>query len=237
MNVKLHLPKTLRMGKTFFLLALALAISSQYYFEAKATGLLKPPIFDAGTILENKWAKEILYKINPDLQKLENKDLTVDQMILENFKENQAGLPEIATSLQAGSGEVDLPKLAQNNQAIPVTNLQKIEELQKQKVLEAGREQLGKMANRKLTGSEKVAAVLTEIMNQKVQSFISPDYADDKFPVVPIGMAIILFLTVLSLGAFLLRILVHLISFIFWILTISKVVSIKKVPVEMEVIE
>ena len=78
---------------------------------------------------------------------------------------------------------------------------------------------------------------MTEIMNQKVQSLVVTDYADERFPAVPIGMAFILFLTVLSLGAFILRILVHLISFIFWIFISIKVVTIKKVSVEMEVIE
>ena len=226
LNVKLCLPKTLRMGKSSFILALALVVSSQYYFQAASVGLLKLPTFDAGVILENKWAKEILYKLNPELQKLEDKNLTVDQMILDNYRESQAN-----------SGEADLIDLAQGSQVISPANMQKIEQLRDQKVLEAGREQLGKMANRKLTGSEKVSAVMTEIMNQKVQSLVVTDYADERFPAVPIGMAFILFLTVLSLGAFILRILVHLISFIFWIFISTKVVTIKKVPVEMEVIE
>jgi hypothetical protein len=226
MNVKLHLPKTLRMGKMAFILAVALVISSQYYFEATSVGLLKLPTFDASVILENKFAQNVLYKINPDLQKLEDKDLTVDQMILNNYRESQAG-----------GGESDLIDLAQNSQVISSVNMQKIEQLRDQKVLEAGREQLGKMANQKLTGSEKVSVVLTEIMNQKIQSLVSPDYSDEKLPVVPLGMAFILFLTVLSLGAFLVRVLVHLISFIFWIFIFGKVITIKKVPVEMEVIE
>jgi len=144
MNVKLHLPKTLRMGKTAFMLALALVISSQYYFEGKEAGLLKIPSFDAGVILDNKWAQEFLYKINPDLQKMDNK---------------------------------------------------------------------------------------------KIQGFVVPDYESEKLPAVPVVMAVVLFLTVLSLGAFLARILVHLVSFVFWLLTLAGMVRIKKVPVEMEVIE
>jgi hypothetical protein len=115
--------------------------------------------------------------------------------------------------------------------------LQKIEELRKQKILEVGRESFGKMANRKLTGSEKVVDVVTEIMNQKIQSLVSPNYSDERFPLVPLGMAAILFLTVLSLGAFLARILVHLVSFVFWIFISGRIIQIKKVPVEMEVIE
>jgi hypothetical protein len=226
MNVKLHLPKTLRMGKTSFLLAIALVISSQYYFEATSAGLLKLPTFEAGTILDNRWAKEFLYKINPDLQKLEDKNLTIDQMILDNYRESQAN-----------SGEADLIDLAQGSQIISPANMQKIEQLRDQKILEAGREQLGEMAGQKLTGTEKVSDVLTEIMNQKIQSFVSPDYAEGGFPAVPVGMAAILFLTVLSLSAFLVRILVYLSSFIFWIFISTKVVTIKKVPVEMEVIE
>ncbi len=225
-NVKLHLPKTLRMGKVSFLFALALVISSQYYFQAKAVGLLKLPAFDAGVILENSWARQILYQLNPDLQKLSDKNLTVDQMILQNYQDSQAT-----------GDETELLNLAQSSQAISLVNLQKIEEIRKQKILEAGREQLGTMANRKLTGAEKVSDVLTEIMNQKLQSLVSPDYANGNFPAVPIGMAAVLFLTVLSLGAFLLRIIVYFISFIFWILTSTKVVKIKMVPVEMEVIE
>ncbi len=225
-NVKLHLPKTLRMGKVSFIFALALVISSQYYFQAKAVGILKLPTFDASTILENSWARQILYKLNPDLQKLNDKNLTVDQLILQNYQDSQAN-----------SDETDLLNLAQGNQVISPINLQRIEDLRKQKILEAGREQLETMANRKLTGSEKVSDVLTEIMNQKIQSLVSPDYANDKFPAVPLGMAFILFLTVLSLGAFILRITVYIVSFIFWIFKSTRVVAIRKVTVEMEAIE
>jgi hypothetical protein len=225
LNVKVSLPKTLWMGKAFFILSLAFVISSQYYFQAKSAGLLKLPIFDAGVILDNKLVQGILYNFNPDLKKLENKDLTVDELILENFEEGQMG-----------AGEGELLNLVEKSQFVSSTNLQRIEELRKQKILEAGREQLGKMANQKLTGSEKVSVVLTEIMNHKIQSLVSPDYSDERFPVVPLGMAFILFLTVLSLGAFLVRVLVHLISFIFWIFIFGKIVTIKKVPVEMEVI-
>ena len=226
MNVKLHLPKTLRMGKAAFMLSMALVISSQYYFQAKEAGLLKLPVFDANVILDNDFARGILYKLNPDLQKLEDKNLTVDELILQNFQESQAGMME-----------AQLLNLSDGNQVISTDSLQKMESLQKQKILESGREQLGKMVGRKLTGSEKVADVLTENINQKMQSLVSPDYASGKFPAVPIGMAIVLFLTVLSLGAFLVRILVHLAVFVFWILTLTRVVRIKKVPVEMEVIE
>jgi hypothetical protein len=226
LNVKICLPKTLRMGKTFFILALTLVVSSQYYFQAKKVGLLKIPTFDAGVILDNKLAREFLYKFNPDLQKLEDKNLTVDEMILENFKESQVG-----------SGEADLLNLVQDSQIVSPVSLQKIEELRKQKILEVGRESFGKMANRKLTGSEKVVDVVTEIMNQKIQSLVSPNYSDERFPLVPLGMAAILFLTVLSLGAFLARILVHLVSFVFWIFISGRIIQIKKVPVEMEVIE
>jgi hypothetical protein len=200
LRVRLCLPKTLQAGKTFFVLALALAISSQYYFQAKAIGLLKLPAFDAGVILNNKWTKELLYKLSPDLQKMENENLTVDEFILDD-------------------------------------NLQKVEEVSRKKILEAGRVQFEKMVNRKLVGTEKVTTILTESMNQKIQSLVSPNYANEKFPVIPVSMAIILFLTVLSLGAFIIRILVYLVDLIFWILTFMKVVHVKKIPVEMEVIE
>lgn len=225
-NVKIYLPKTLRMGKTFFILALALVISSQYYFQAKKIGLLKTPTFDIGVILDNKWAKEILYRINPDLQKLEDKNLTVDELILENFEESRAG-----------SGELDLLNLAGSSQVISPVNLQKIEELRKQKILEAGRESFGKMANRKLIGSEKVTDVITEVINQKVQNLVSPNYSNGSFSLVSFGMALVLFLTVLSLGAFIVRILVHVVSFIFWIFISGKIIQVKMVPVEMEVLE
>ncbi len=225
-NVKLYLPKTLRMGKVFFIFALTLAISSQYYFQAKAVGLLKLPVFDVGAILENSLARNILYKLNPDLQKLNDKNLTVDQMILQNYQASQIV-----------DEKTELLKLAQGNQIILSIDLQKIEELQKQKILEAGREQLGKMANQTLTGSERVTDVFTKIVNQKIQNLISPDYASENFPTIPIYMAIVLFLTVLSLGVFLSRILVYLISFIFWIFILTKIIEIQKVTAEMEVIK
>lgn len=226
LNVKINFPKTLRTGKAFFMLALAMAISSQYYAQVKNTGLLKLPTLEAGVILENKLVKEALYKINPDLEKLESKDLTVDELILENLKDSQME-----------SGEAEIMRTVSSGQLISPDNLQKIEKIKEQKILESGREQLGKMVGRKLTGSEKVATVLAESLDQKIQSFVSPDYSKGGFPIVPIVMASILFLTVLSLVAFIARILVHFVGFIFWLCIVAGIISIKKIPVEMEVIE
>jgi hypothetical protein len=225
-NVKLCLPKTLRMGKISFIFALALVISSQYYFQTKAIGLLKLPVFDADVILENSWIRNILHKLNPDLQKLENKNLTVDEFILENYQENMDSPDASNLSSQISNGQIISP-----------ANLEKMRALQKQQILEAGRKQFGKMADQTLTGSEKVSNVLAESLNRKIQSLVSPDYASSGFPTVPIGMATILFLTVLSLGAFLVRILVYPIDGVFWIFLSTKVITIKKVPVEMEMLE
>lgn len=223
-NLKIHLPKTLRMGKPAVILGLALAIASQYYFQAGAVGLLKIPSFDAGMVLDNKWGKEIIYWINPDLRKIENDNLTVDQLTMQNFNVEISG--------QALPADVN-----QNVQPVSPVALQKAQELQQQRVLEAGRDQFGRMVDRKLTGSEKVADLLRENINGKLQNIVSPDYAADGFPAVPIGMAFVLFLTVLSIGAFLGRIIVLLAGFIFWILVSAGAVKIGKVPAEMEVIE
>lgn len=226
LNVKIHLPKTLRMGKTYFVLALALAISSQYYFQAKSAGLLKIPSFNVGEILNNNYTKKFLYNINPDFQKLEDENLTIDELILDNYEKNLENDQESPFS-----------ELIKSGQDIPLANFQILEELKKQKILEVGREQFGEMAGRELAGTEKVTEVLTDVVNQKISSFASPNLSSGSFSAIPIAMTAILFLTIISLGAFILRFLVHLVGFIFWLLLSLKAIKVVKAPVEMEVIE
>ena len=226
-NIEIALIKSLRMGRTFFILALALAISSQYYFQAEEAGLTKIPTFDAGEFLSNNWVRKTVYGLVPDMQKLENKNQTVDEYIVENYKANATASSDIDSQILT---------YVEGSQKISPAALQKLEDLKQQKILEAGREQLGKMAGRSLNGSEKVGDIFIVIINNRINGFFNANVSSNNGLSVPGVMSVVFFLTILSLSSFMVRFLAYITEFIFWLLLKSKVVIVKKKPVEMEII-
>jgi len=210
LNVKLSLWKSIHMGSSFLLLAFAIMITSQYYFEIKDLNSVRIiPQFNVGDA--GGWTSKFLLAINPDFKSLDQDGMTIDQFILQAQKNQE----------QANGDSV----VGINDQ---------VDEM----VLQEGRQKFSEVAGMKLTGSEKVSDVLANVVNQKINQYLGSGLTGPaKSSPLPYIMAIALFLAVLPLGSFLNTFWILLVEFIFFILVKTKLVNIVKIPVEMEVIE
>ncbi len=210
LNVKVSLWKSIRMGSTMLIVAISLMITSQYYFEIKNLSSAHIiPQFNAAN--SGNLISKFLSAMDPDFKNLDQEGLTVDQFILQAQKNQE----------QAEGGSV-------------VGMSDQVDKM----VLQEGRQKFSEVAGVKLVGSEKVSDVLSNIINQKINQYLGSGLTEPaKSSPLPYIMAIALFLTVLPLGSFLNTFWIFLVEFIFFILVKSKLVSITKVPVEMEVIE
>lgn len=220
-NVKLNMIKTLRLGRVFFLIAISLLVSSQYFFESQRKGseIGSLPRVDFSGAISSSWTKGILESASPEFSKVSGQDLTIDEFVWQSYKEKRQDY---------------LDNLSQEDQLA----LGSLESLERQKALEVGRKQFSDMVGRTLSGDEKVSDIFSDMINKKIANLFSPkDDVIFEGSLLPGIMALLLFLTVLSLGSLLIRMLIYMIHFLFWIMRKMGLVVISKVPVEMEVIE
>lgn len=225
-SVRISPVKALYSGRVVFILALSLAISSQYYFQASASGLLKMPVFDVGEFLSHDWTKKIFFALNPEWKTEDKMELTVDEYLWENY---------LASVSQGGAEELSV--LLPSGQKYSAAALEKLEHLKKDQILKVGRDQLEKTAGQALTGEEKMTDVFSLMINNRLNMFFGSGAVGDRELVVPGVMTAALFLTVLSLGSFMAYIVAYLVSLFVWILIKTRVVKVTTVAVEKEVIE
>lgn len=211
LNIKIDLWKTIHMGSALIIFSLGLVITSQYYFNVRNSGAEKLiPKFEMQGLTSTLTSK-MLTNFYPEFKKLDNDEMTVDQLLLEAQKEEFE--QEVGTKGKVNS------KAEQNL------------------ILEQGRKQLEQMTGSKITGQEKVADLFSETINNKINSFIVPSMDSNKdLPIVPVVMAIFLFITVISLGSFLRPFWALIAKIIFIILVKLKVITINKVQKEVEVL-
>jgi hypothetical protein len=225
---KIKLWRSLRFGKAYIYLALALVISGQYYFLVKDAPTQKIlPDFKVDAVT-NYLAPNILSVVSPDFSASVDGEMTVDQFIIQMQKSQMD---------QAGYSQEKLAKLPESERA----KLQKQinEEIGKNQdiLLDEGRKKFAEISGQPVDGSEKIAAVFSEIIDNKLNDYLKPGNINTEvLPVAPI-MTFVLFLTIASLGSLLGIILVLMAAGIFWILVQAKLVLISKVQAEVEIIE
>ncbi len=250
LNIKISLWKTLRAGRLIIVIGLAIIISSQYYLEVRNSNVEKIiPQFEIESLIGNL-TTSVLSKINPQFKSLKDKELTVDEMIIElqknqlendgpdsdekvgeffkeqfgnNItKEKKGRLTEESFGGSGSEGGETSGAIAESREAM----------------LENARDQFSEIAGRELKGDEKVPEVLSEIINKRINDYISPTLADERYStIIPMIIAIIIFITVVSLGSILSLAGVVIAIFVFQIFVWLKLVSIAKVPAEKEVIK
>ncbi|MFA4817147.1 MAG: hypothetical protein WC608_00285 [Parcubacteria group bacterium] len=225
---KIKLWRSLRFGKSYIYLSLALVISSQYYFLVKDEPAQRfLPDFKVDSLTEYLTPK-ILSAVSPELSASVDGEMTVDDFILQMQKSQLD---------QAGYSPEKLAKLPPEQRV----------EIQKQidaeigdnqgKALEESRKKFAELVGRPVDGSEKVSDIFSEIINGKVNSYLKPGSINTEgLPIVPV-ITLVLFLTIWSLGSFLGIFLVPVAAVIFWILVQAKLVLISKVQAEVEIIE
>ena len=228
--VKIDIWKSLRSGSTLLIFALSLAIASFYYSAVRdfpAEKLI--PKLGTSNFTSALTAKVVNWMF-PKIQAT-NGDFTVDQLILANQKKQPEAF-DILNKIPAAENLSDI------DQAVLKEKAQEIAQSNQQLVLESSRQQLGEMAGMELKGDEKVSDVFTALINKKINEMVVPKMNEKNvLPIVPIIMAIILFLTVFPIGTFLSPLWLGIVYLIFIILVKTKVVNIIKIPAEVEVIE
>lgn len=102
--------------------------------------------------------------------------------------------------------------------------------------LEAGRMELGKLVGRDLSGDERMADVLSEALRNKTIAFLSGAKAERNLPngALQFFLALLLFITILSLASLLRGIWVLCATGLIRFLIRSGVLSIERIPVEQE---
>lgn len=220
--------RSLRFGKSYIFLALALVISGQYYFLVKDEPAQKfIPDFKVDSITDYLTPK-ILSAVSPDLSASVDGEMTVDQFIIQMQKSQMD---------KAGYGPEKLSKLPAGERAAIQKQIDAETGSNQDTLLGEGRKKFADLAGRPVSGSEKFSAILSEIINSKVNSYFKPgNISTGNLLVAPI-ITLVLFLTIWSLGSFLGIILVPITAGIFWILVQAKLILISKVPTEAEVIE
>lgn len=250
LNIRIDLLKTLGTGKHLLVVALAIMITSQYYSQAKKMDReMIIPKFEMGKAMESVTSKT-LSLINPQFKEISNDNMTVDQFILKIQENNSDKLglsvdteKEIESYInsQPGGNLLSSPqKEALKNQA-----QEKMSEYQdgviensKNLILEEGRRRLSEISGQTLSGSEKISVVFSQSINKKISDYFKPAISDKtSMPLIPMILAIILFLTIVPLGNFLCIFLTRIIKLVFIILVKRGVLTINKVMTEVEVLE
>lgn len=223
-NIKFSITKSVRTGKTLIILALSIAITSQYYAEVRNTDKVNIiPKFEMGEVVN-----QILPMIYPDLKNNIEDDLTVDEFILEMSKQNADSFLQDTLENSGASSK---------NLGINETQMAQIIESNQDKIIDQQRKSFAKIAGIPLSGEEKISDVFSEMINNRISEFFSPSLQKNSLPILPWIASLILFLTVVSLGSLFGSLAGYLVAFIFWLMRKANLVKVSKVMVEMEVIE
>jgi len=246
LNVKVSLWKSIRMGSAWILLALAIVITSQYYYEIKNKNseLVIPQINidEASGGLTSKF----LSAINPEFKDLDQDGLTVDQLIVQIQKkqnpEQEANVPSETLAqideMIENSGVALSPEQKKELRDNTLAKIGASSAEQDKLILQEGRKKFSEIAGTTIKGDEKVSQVLSDVVNQKINQYLGSGLDDSqKSSPLPFIMAIGLFLTILPLGSLLNTLWILIVAAIVWIFIKSNLISIARVPVEMEVIE
>jgi hypothetical protein len=105
-------------------------------------------------------------------------------------------------------------------------------------ILVESRKNLSEIIGKNLMGQEKISEIFPQMINKNITDYFRPNVSENhSLPLLPMILAIVLFLTIVPLGSFLNIFWTLLSRLIFWILYKSGAVSIGKVQKEVEIIE
>lgn len=244
LNIKIDLWKSLFAGRFKMILALALVISSQYFFMLNNTNGEKViPKLDTASFTK-KLVEPILGIINPNFKTIQEEGLTVDQFIVKSQQENgNVTLPGIDFDSEIDRQiPADLPveqKDALKQQALKeISNSQaNLSQKNQELVLQQGRSQLSQMVGHAVSGNEKISDVFAGLIDKKINDYFQPRVAGDaQSALFSYIIAMVLFLTIWPLGTVLSVFWFGLVIVIFKIIVHFGLVEIKTVTVQREMI-
>ena len=221
LSIKIRIGKIIKYGKALVVIALALVISSQYFW---AVHNLKAQALIPQIKIPPSLSSKIFSAVSPTFAGTNANGLSVDE-----FSRALS-----AQQMKEQGGIISLPNGAVVSKDLMQAAVQQNEEM----ILSQGRKQLSDLVGREVRGDEQVSDIFSEIVNSKVQSYITPSIANNgNLSVVPIIFALIILFTVVSLGSLLGPVWALVAKLAFMLLLSLKVVTVTKVPGEIEVIE
>lgn len=248
LNIKVDLWKSLYTGKFKIVFALAILVSSQYFFIINNPNTQRTiPKLDLSAI-EVRIVETIFGIIDPKFKSIQKEDLTVDQFIIQsqqkNTNDDSSGQifadadkmidQQIPENLPTGQRE------ALKQQAIKQLSDSKSQLSQKNSelVLQEGRKQLSEMVGRNIDGNEKMANVFVGFMDEKINTLFQPKIkGDSQSSFYSYVIAVILFLTIWPLGSIIMSPLwIAVVILIFKIFIYFGLVEIKTMTVQREII-
>lgn len=245
LNIKISLAKIIASGRAFLIFSLAIMISSQYYFEIKNFNLEKMiPKFEIGKS-STYMASKIISIMNPNLN-IDSEDLTIDEFIrqiqskeFQNMSQEESEKLDEVINNQVGENISQEKKEAIRNEAVQKINERRTDLIENsEQAVSEGRKSLSQMVGFELKGNEKASEVFTQIINKRIANRIQNTFSSEKnLPLFPIILAVLLFLSIVSVGSILNLVYVPIISLLFYVLKKTKLISIIKIPTEQEIIE
>ncbi|MFZ2154153.1 MAG: hypothetical protein WAV16_02880 [Candidatus Moraniibacteriota bacterium] len=217
MRLKLDIWNYLRVGRRFFILAIALMLAGQYYFTSNTQMVSENfPKFKINHNQSGLLLKIIAW-VDPNLIKPDGQAVNVNEFIINKF--NQDPL----TSKKMGM-VVDFNNVNYNQQAV---------------ILAEGKSNISRMVEREVGEEEKMVDIFLEITNNKLDDFMSVNigYVDKDMPITHLIFTVAIFLAIMGTGMLVSVFLVIFIVGLFRFLIIIGLLSINKKAVNMEVIK
>lgn len=217
MRLRVDIWNYLRVSRRFLVLALALMLAGQYYFSNDsqiASENLPKLKFDHG---QEGLMSKIVSIVDPSLIKENNEAITIDEFIINKF--NKDPLASKRFGAEAGFDSINY-----NQQEV---------------ILRGGREDVAKMAERTVTGDEKMIDIFLEIINNKIDDFlnVSVGYVDKDMPVTHLIFTVAIFLAIMGSGMLLSVFLTFVVALVFRVLIFAGLLSIERKAVNMEVVK
>ena len=208
-RVRFHFFRNVRAGQFIFVIGLSLVISGGYYvFLKNAVWDDLVPRFKIGEGMTSVTFK-VAGVINPSFAKLSQNNTTVDEFLLsleqssmEEGNQSQA-LPEKKGNSQNIANA--FPQINQflNGKNVALFSGMNQEQIAQQLFLKSGREQIATLVGRPVAGDEKIADALSVALQNKLITILNVGEAAQHIPssAVPFFISLLLFLTLLSIGA------------------------------------
>ncbi|HFC77024.1 MAG TPA: hypothetical protein ENJ27_02240 [Candidatus Moranbacteria bacterium] len=223
-RIKISVWNSLRLGRRFFVFAIALILTGQYYFGVSQLDKNRTlPEFKISS-RQSQWITKALSQFDPAFKSSNNKAMTVDDFILNKMANDKNYINSI--NLENNFDKKLIPKIG-------------FEKDTKQAIIEKGRESISKMVERTVSGDEKIMDIFSEIINNKINNFanVNIGYVDQNIPIMHWVFTGLLFLSIISIGMFLSPFLIILTWILFETMVRLKFIAVDKKMIEVEIIK
>lgn len=236
-SLKIGVSKSLGAGMYEIILAIAIAICSQYYFSVSTLSARDlTPKFEANKIT-SEVVSFFLSRVNPQFEKSKGDNLTVDQFlgdVYQRLLEKQ----EIEMNKKIEQKKKEFSILTTGNSEISLDGMfAQIPDGTREEIMSVWKAELSSLAGYRITGNEKATEVLIAMINNKTAEFFG-NVGNNGSGVNKIALlfSVGLFLAIVPFESFLSRIWVFLAWVVFWILRKLGAVKTENKRVEAEVL-